>query len=74
MSSKNNTYINETMKILKERGYITSWDAITEMGNTRLSATIFELRHKYDMPIEMEMRTAKNGKRYGYYFLVQKEA
>ena len=69
----NNSYIEQTKRILEERGHITSWGAITEMGNTRLSATIYELRHKYEMNINMEMRTASNGKRYGYYYLATEE-
>ena len=40
---------------LQERGSITSWEAIKEYGATRLSAIIYNLRHKYDMNIENEM-------------------
>lgn len=65
------TYVDKVKEILEKDGYITSWDAITLMGNTRLSATIFELRHRYDMDIGLEMRTAPNGKRYGFYYLVK---
>ena len=39
---------------LEEKGNITSWEAIKEYGATRLSAIIFNLRHKYDMNIENE--------------------
>lgn len=63
------TYVDMVKEILETRGHITSWDAITEMGNTRLSATIYTLRNSYDMPIKMEMKTAENGKRYGVYYL-----
>lgn len=62
------TYKNQVREILLTEGHITSWEAIQRMGNTRLSATIFELRK--EMNIGMEMRTAENGKRYGYYYLI----
>ena len=45
----------EKVKIhLEEVGHITSLEAIKEYGATRLSAIIFNLRHKYDMNIENE--------------------
>lgn len=34
------------MRYLQEFGSITSLEAISELGDTRLSATIFELRQK----------------------------
>ena len=39
---------------LEEVGHITSLEAIKEYGATRLSAIIFNLRHKYDMDIDNE--------------------
>ena len=39
------------MQHLLENGNITSWEAIKEYGATRLSAIIFNLRHKYKMNI-----------------------
>ena len=68
------SYIEQVKNILEERGHITTWGAITELGNTRLSSTIYELRHKYYMKINMEMRTAYNWKRYCYYYLVKEDA
>ena len=68
-----NTYLIKVKEILEEKGSITSWEAIQKMGNTRLSATIHILRHKYEMPIVTEMRIADNGKRYGYYYLVKEK-
>ena len=65
------TYKNQVREILLTEGHITSWEAIQRMGNTRLSATIFELRK--EMNIGMEMRTAENGKRYGYYYLIREK-
>ena len=67
-----NSYVEQVKEILEKEGHITSWDAIKRLGNTRLSATIYTLRNNYDMPIQMEMRTSENGKRYGYYYLNNK--
>lgn len=67
-----NSYVEQVKEILEKEGHITSWDAFTRLGNTRLSATIYTLRNNYDMPIQMEMRTSENGKRYGYYYLNNK--
>lgn len=38
------SHIERTIKYLKKNKSITSRDAFIELGNTRLSATIFELR------------------------------
>lgn len=49
--------MNKTEKIklhLIEKGSITSWQAIKEYGATRLSAIIFNLRHKRNMNIRNE--------------------
>lgn len=45
---------------LEEKGSITSWEAIKEYGATRLSAIIFQLRHKYGMDIISEMVNFKD--------------
>lgn len=66
-------YIREVKHILETQGHITSWEAIQKMGNTRLSATIHQLRHRYGMPIVMEIRKTATGKRYGYYYLQKEE-
>jgi len=65
------SYIDKTKEILEKNGKITSWDAIQKMGNTRLSATIYNLRHLYGMNIGMRMKTAVNGKRFGEYYLIE---
>lgn len=46
------TKTNAVLRHLEEVGHITSLEAIKEYGATRLSAIIFNLRHKYDMNIE----------------------
>lgn len=44
----------EVLNYLKEKGSITSMEAINEFGATRLSAIIFNLRKHYDIEtIEM---------------------
>lgn len=48
------TKTKAVMQHLEEFGNITSWEAIKEYGATRLSAIIFNLRHRYDMNIENE--------------------
>ena len=45
---------NAVLMHLEENGSITSWEAIREYGATRLSAIIFNLRHKYNLDIENE--------------------
>lgn len=45
---------NKTKSVLthlEEKESITSWEAIKLYGATRLSAIIFNLRHKYDLNI-----------------------
>ena len=59
--------MNKTKAIqlhLIEKGSITSWEAIKEYGATRLSAIIYNLRHKYGMNIEAE--TIEFVDRYGH--------
>ena len=46
---------------MKEYGSITSWEAFAELGITRLSAKIFELRKEYDISDE----TISKVNRYG---------
>jgi hypothetical protein len=48
---------------LQEFGNITSWEAIKEYGCTRLSAVIWNLRHKYNLDITDEWVDFKD--RYG---------
>ena len=42
---RNNTHYTRLLDYLKEFKYITSLDAIRDLGNTRLSATIYQLRN-----------------------------
>lgn len=49
--------------LLESGGTITSWEAFGEFGITRLSAIIFNLRHKDGLDIVSKAETRKN--RYG---------
>lgn len=67
--------VNKTrlvLKHLKEKGNITSWEAIQKYGATRLSAIIFNLKDKgYDintLMIDGKDRFG-NESRYGKYIL-----
>lgn len=54
MTKNKMTKTKAVLQHLEEFGNITSWEAIKEYGATRLSAIIFNLRHRYDMNIENE--------------------
>lgn len=59
---KKATHYDRVLQYLQDFGEITSWNAIREFGNTRLSATIYLLR-KDGWQIKTEFKTDKN--RYG---------
>lgn len=42
------------LRHLENQGSITSWEAIRDYGATRLSAIIYNLRHRYNLDIENE--------------------
>jgi hypothetical protein len=52
----------EVMDMLLAQGKITSIEAITLFGNTRLSATIWNLRHKHNIPITTSYKTVTRKK------------
>lgn len=54
MTKNKMTKTKAVLQHLEEFGSITSWEAIKEYGATRLSAIIFNLRHRYDMNIVNE--------------------
>ena len=56
---RNNTHYTRLLDYLKKFKSITSLDAIKDLGNTRLSATIYELR-KDGYNIISEDLTVKN--------------
>lgn len=48
------TKTDAILEHLKREGSITSWEAIRDYGATRLSAIIYNLRHKYNLDIDNE--------------------
>ena len=57
-------HTNKTQKVLehlKKHGSITSWEAITEYGATRLSAIIYNLRRDYIIDTDMKQVTDRYG-------------
>lgn len=75
-----NEKMNKTKAVmlhLEENGSITSWEAIKEYGATRLSAIIFNLRHKYGMNIISEpyefVDRYGNKSSYAKYVLIKGE-
>lgn len=55
------TQKDRVLKYMQDFGGITSFEAFEDIGATRLSAIIFELRKEYN--IESESKTSRN--RYG---------
>ena len=71
--------MNKTLAVkehLEKKGHITSLEAIERYGATRLSAIIYNLRHKYGMKIGNKSNKTKD--RYGHiciydtYILIKK--
>lgn len=60
---KRTTHTDRIEQYLRDRGSITSWEAIKEFGITRLSAVIYILRNERNLEIETRYETMKN--RYG---------
>ena len=48
------TQTEAILRHLENQGSITSWEAIRDYGATRLSAIIYNLRHRYNLDIENE--------------------
>ena len=57
------THKDRVLQYIKDFGSITSLDAIRDLGNTRLSASIWILRHEDEIEIDDITEVAKN--RYG---------
>ena len=62
---------SRVLNYLYEYGSITPLKALHELGDFRLSASIFELRKIVE--IDMNLRKSFNGKRYGEYKLTNPE-
>lgn len=63
MKRKEVTHKDRVLKYMQDFGSITSLDAIREFGNTRLSASIWLLRHEDEIEIDSIFESTKN--RYG---------
>ena len=65
------------IKYLNEHGSITTYESYSKLFITRLSARIYEIKHKYGIEFEEERVTKKNiyGKicRFKKYMLKRKE-
>lgn len=57
------THKDRVLKYIKDFGSISSLEAFNDLGNTRLSASIWLLRHEDRLEIESINETKKN--RYG---------
>jgi hypothetical protein len=53
---------------LRNKGELTTMEAVTELGVMSLPRRIMELRRD-GIKIDMEYRTSPNGRRYGVYTL-----
>lgn len=51
---------DRVLEYIKQFGSITSLDAFRDLGNTRLSASIWLLRHEDDLEIESISESSKN--------------
>lgn len=66
------TYCYATLKRIIDKGSITSMQAFSEQGNTRLSATIYTLKNEYGIPIDSRIITKKSGRKvvnFSEYFI-----
>lgn len=57
------THKDRVLQYMQDFGSITSYEAFRELGNTRLSASIWLLIHKDGIEIDSITETSKN--RYG---------
>lgn len=63
MKNKRTTHADRVEQYLRDKGSITSWEAIQQFGITRLSAVIYTLRYERNLNISTRFETIKN--RYG---------
>ena len=54
------------LRLLKEQGSITTWEAFTELGCTRLSEYIRQLRLEYDIKDEWIVTQNRYGEQVQY--------
>ena len=62
MAKNGNTRKKRVLDAMRGHGTITPWYAINQLGNTRLSGTIFELKKDgHEISVTMEKGTNKFG-------------
>ena len=57
---------NRILKMLQEQGSITTWEAFTELGCTRLSEYIRQLRTEYNIKDEWITTTNRYNEKVQY--------
>ena len=68
MMDKRQKQIAVVLDWLRNKGELTTMEAVTELGVMSLPRRIMELR-RAGIEISMEYRTSANGRRYGVYSL-----
>lgn len=63
------THVYNALQYMIKHGSITSYEAFVELKNTRLSSTIYELRNRYGVDIDVTIERTPNNKWYGVYTL-----
>ena len=67
----NKTKIQKVKEYLEKGNYINDMKAVELCQSYRLSAIIYELRHRYDMNIQDSWVTNENtGTRYKEYYII----
>ena len=74
MANNHETHETRLIRFLKKNGSITSLQAINELGNTRLAATVFQLRDKgYNIETKGMMALNRYGDKVKVAMYVLKE-
>lgn len=60
------TNVRDVLDYIYRYKSITSYEAFLHLSNTRLSVSVFQLRHVYGLPVVTHM-TEHRGKRFGVY-------
>lgn len=67
------THYHSVLKYMLDKGSITSYEAFAQLGNTRLSATIYTLRNTFGVNIASREVSKKKGDktiRFAQYYLI----
>ena len=66
MANEKMTMKDRVLQYMKDFGSITSFQAFTDLGNTRLSASIFQIREEYNVEDEWVHTTNRYGVKVKY--------